>query len=514
MSNWNAGYMAEIAYTYGYYEELNPLRLRLPLLAAGLALPASGTACELGFGQGVSANIHAAASATRWHGNDFNPSQAAFAQELASASGAGAQFTDESFAQFCRRDDLPDFDYICLHGIWSWVSAENRALIVAFLQRKLKVGGVAYISYNTQPGWSAMMPMRDLLAEHSRVMSAPGVGVLARVDGAIDFVDRMIATQPRYLEAYPLLADRFEKLKALDRNYVAHEYFNADWQPMAFSRLAAMLGEAKLEFAASANYTALVDMLNLTAEHQQFLAEIPDPTFRETTRAFLVNEQFRKDYWVKGARRLTPLAQASALRAVRVMLAVPRDEVVLSVHGVLGDADMDERVYAPVLDAMADHRVYTIGELEQQLQLAGSDAGLAALLQIVLILVSKGSVLAVQDEAGIAVARPQTARLNAHLLTLALERTDLHILASPLTGGGVVVSHLQQLFLWAQLQGAATPQDCVRATWPVLLRLNQLLTRDGQPLLTEEENLAELLAHAEYFATRTLPVLRALGVAD
>ncbi|MBE3024035.1 class I SAM-dependent methyltransferase [Janthinobacterium sp. GW458P] len=512
MSNWNNGYMAEIAYTYGYYEELNPLRLRLPLLAAGLALPGSGTACELGFGQGVSANIHAAASATRWYGNDFNPAQAAFAQELASAAGAGAHFTDESFAQFCRREDLPDFDFICLHGIWSWVSAENRALIVDFLQRKLKVGGVAFISYNTQPGWAAMMPMRDLLAEHSRVMGAPGQGVLARIDGALDFVDRMIATQPRYLKANPLLADRFEKLKAMDRNYLAHEYFNADWQPMAFSRVAAMLSEAKLEFAASATYTDLVDMLNMTAGHQQFLADIPDPILRETTRAFLVNQQFRKDYWVKGARTLTPFAQATALRAVRVMLAVPRDEVVLSVHGVLGDADMDARVYAPVLDAMADHRVCTIGELEQQL--AGTDANLAALLQIMLILISKGSVLAVQDAADIAVARPQTARLNAHLLEQALARTDLSSLASPMTGSGVFVSHLQQLFLWAKMQGWQVPQEWVRETWPVLIRLNQLLTRDGQPLLTEEENLAELLQHARHFAARTMPVLRALGVTD
>ena len=54
----------------------------------------------------------------------------------------------------------------------------------------------------------------------------------------------------------------------------------------------------------------------------------------------------------------------------------------------------------------------------------------------------------------------------------------------------------------------------MHATWPVLLRLEQLLTKDGQPLLTEEENLAELLAHAQYFSARTLPVLRALGVAD
>jgi hypothetical protein len=40
----------------------------------------SGTTCEVGFGQGRSANIHATASVTQWHGTDFNHAQAAFAQ--------------------------------------------------------------------------------------------------------------------------------------------------------------------------------------------------------------------------------------------------------------------------------------------------------------------------------------------------------------------------------------------------------------------------------------------------
>lgn len=105
---------------------------------------------------------------------DFNPSQAGFAQELAAASGAGAQLFDQAFAEFCNRPDLPDFDFIGLHGLWSWISDENRAVIVDFIRRKLKVGGVLYISYNAQPGWAAMVPMRDLLAEYSEVMGAPG----------------------------------------------------------------------------------------------------------------------------------------------------------------------------------------------------------------------------------------------------------------------------------------------------------------------------------------------------
>jgi hypothetical protein len=74
MIDWTAGYVADIGYTYAYYTELNPHRVRLAFLNQGLVFPAVVTACELGFGQGLSVNIHAAASVLQWHGTDFNPS--------------------------------------------------------------------------------------------------------------------------------------------------------------------------------------------------------------------------------------------------------------------------------------------------------------------------------------------------------------------------------------------------------------------------------------------------------
>ena len=142
MSEWTGGYVEGVDYTYGYYQELNPLRVTLAFVNAGLEVPAMGTACELGFGQGLSANIHAAATTIEWYGTDFNPAHAAFAQELAGAAGSGARFVDQAFADYCSRTDLPDFDFIGLHGIWSWVSDANRAVIVDFVRRKLKAGGV------------------------------------------------------------------------------------------------------------------------------------------------------------------------------------------------------------------------------------------------------------------------------------------------------------------------------------------------------------------------------------
>ena len=205
MTDWTAGYVADIGYTYGYYNELNPLRIKLAFINAGLVPPAMGSACELGFGQGISVNMHAAAGSAAWHGTDFNPAQAGFAQELARASGAAAHLADDAFADFAQRPDLPDFDYIGVHGIWSWISDENRGVIVDFIRRKLKVGGVLYISYNTQPGWAAMVPMRDLLTEHAEVMGASGAGIVPRIDAALGFVDKLFATNPAYAKVLSLI---------------------------------------------------------------------------------------------------------------------------------------------------------------------------------------------------------------------------------------------------------------------------------------------------------------------
>lgn len=50
MSAWSEGYVNDINYTHGYYEELNPHRITIPFLMAGVAMPSMINACELGFG--------------------------------------------------------------------------------------------------------------------------------------------------------------------------------------------------------------------------------------------------------------------------------------------------------------------------------------------------------------------------------------------------------------------------------------------------------------------------------
>lgn len=511
MTDWTAGYVADIGYTFGYYPELNPLRVELAFLNGGLVPPVCGTACELGFGQGMSANLHAAGTVSHWFGTDFNPAQAAFAQELAAVSGAGARLFDQSFGEFCGRSGLPEFDYIGLHGIWSWISDANRAVIVDFVRRKLKVGGVFYISYNTQPGWATMVPLRDLLTGHGEVMGVSGKGIVSRIDGALDFAEKLFATNPAYGKANPLVVERLKAIKGQDRSYVAHEYFNRDWLPMPFARMSEWLAPAKLNFACSASYVDYVDVVNLTAEQQTFLKEIPDAMFRETVRDFMVNQQFRKDYWVRGARKVNPLAQAEALRRQRVMLVQPRAEVSLKVKGAAGEASMQEDIYGPILDALADHQPKTLGQIEQAVK--DKAVVLAHVMEAVLLLIGTGSLTAVQDDALAAKARKQTDKLNAFLCDKSRGSNDISYLASPVTGGGVTVGRFQQLFLLAKSQGKKQPAEWAQFAWQVVAAQGQRIVKEGKSMETADENIAELNAEAQTFADKQLTILTALGIA-
>ena len=508
MTDWTAGYVADIGYTYGYYTELNPLRIKLAFLTQGLVPPEMGTACELGFGQGLSANIHAAASVTQWHGTDFNPSQAGFAQELAAASGSGAKLYDEAFAEFAQRADLPEFDYIGLHGIWSWISDENRAVIVEFIRKKLKVGGVLYISYNTQPGWAAFAPMRHLMTEHAEVLGSEGRGIVSRIDGAMDFAEKLLATNPLFSRANPQVGERLQKMKEHSRHYLAHEYFNRDWHPMHFATMAQWLEPAKVQFACSANPLDLIDVVNLTPEQQTFLAEIPDPMFRQTTRDFMVNQQFRKDYWVKGARKLSALEQAESLRKIRVILTTPRSDVTLKVTGALGEASLSEGIYTPILDLLADYKSRSLGEVEALLK---DKVNFAQLTQAVTLLSGAGHLSAVQADS--AKAAKTSKAINTHLMHKARGSNELAYLASPVTGGGVAINRFHQLFLLSQQQAKKQPADWAKDAWAILSAQGQRLLKEGKTLETAEENLAELTAQAQEFADKQMPILKALQIA-
>jgi SAM-dependent methyltransferase len=506
--NWTDGYVTDTEYVYDYQQELNPLRQRLLCLASGFAIPKPKVACELGFGQGLSINIHAAASAVGWWGTDFNPAQVCFAQQFAELNGLGARLFDQAFTDFCTRPDLPDFDVIGLHGIWSWISDKNRSVIVDFVKRRLRNGGVLYISYNTLPGWGPFAPVQHLLQRYAKVMSPAGHDAIRRIAAALDFVERLLDADPLYLRASPHVKQHLKQVREHDPRYLVHEYLNSDWNPMHVADVARWLEPTRCSFACSANYANGVDELNFSIEQQDLLRNIADPLFRETVRDFAINTRFRKDYWVKGPRRLTLREQAEHLRAERVILGASTTRMPQSVAGAR--AKVTASFFAPIWDVLADHRPRSLGDIEQAM--AGSGVPFSEIVRAVMILAGMGHIQPVQDERLIEEVKPRTDRLNAHLIDRARFGAEVGRLASPVTGGGVKVSRVAQLFLLASLNGRRSPEDRAAFASAILHDQEQHVTKDGTKFDTAEDSLAELTKLAEAFAEQQMPLLQALRI--
>lgn len=509
-TEWNAGYVTDVNYTFGYYGELNPLRCRLPLLLTGQHAPKIENACELGFGQGLSVSIHAASQpGINWYGTDFNPSQAAFASEMTRLSGADAKLYDEAFAEFCNRTDLPDFEFIGLHGIWTWISDENRGVLVDFVRRKLRPGGVLYISYNTNPGWAAHAPIRHLMKRHADVMGAPGSGIIAKTGAALDFVEQFFGTEPSYTRANATAVERFKQIKGQDRKYLAHEYMNRDWHPMYFSDLENWLSDAKVSFASSAHPLDTLYDLSMTAQQADFIRAVPDPSLRETLRDFCTNQQFRRDYWIRGVRQVAGHEQLSALREERIVLTMTKDSLPKKVRGPGREAGLLDAIYDPIYAFLLDHKPHSIGELEAHL--ADKNINFGQLTSAVTILLGLGVIQPVPADHDFKAAKARCHALNTAIAQRSLSGGDISYFAAPIYGGGISAPRFHQIFWLAKQGGGKTPDDWANFAWRHLSALNQALVKDGAPL-QGEANVEELKAQAKEWGDRILPLWTALGI--
>ena len=501
---WNEGYISDIEYIHGFYPELAPEQLAMVALMRGNRAPAlteGFTYFELGCGQGDSLNLLAAANPQgRFYGNDFNPSHVAGAQALASAAGLeNVTILEKSFQELANVE-LPQFDFICLHGIYAWISAENRKAIVDFIRTRLKSGGLVYVSYNCLPGWSATAPLRRLMTDYAH---AGGGTLTQQVEKALGFTARLRDLKTGFFTPNPLLESRLAQIQSASRTYLAHEYFNTHWTPFYHADVVRDMGEAKLSFVAPANYSEHFEFLYLAEPALKLLAEIQEPVLRETVKDFLTNSVFRKDVFTRGRLALPPAEQRALLAAKRFVLSTPRAEVVLKLRFPVGEINLLPEIYNPVLD-----------ELEKgSRSLTELFAALAATVpgdrvqQALLVLLSSGHVLLVPE--GYSEQRKSaTDRFNAVVIERANQSDELQFLASPVACNGIFVDLVDRLFLNALKKG----QDLATYAWEALRARNQVMVKNGKPLGTIDENLQELKERATLFTEKRLPRLQKLGI--
>ncbi len=500
MAEWADGYVTDRDYVAEHHAEHAPAHLDFALLQRGIAPPEpEGGAfryLDIGCGLGFGALLIAAANpAAEIHGIDFMPGHVAWARRLARAAGiANARFHEMSFAEAAAAD-LPGFDYAVAHGVYAWVSAENRAAVVRLLARHLAPGGVACIGYNAVPGWAQVAALRHLLSDCAKIVPGPSA---ERARSAIAFAGEVQALGAAAFEANPRMAAKLAELPSKPEGYVAHEYLNESWRPLAVTEVMAEMAAAKLDFAAEAKALKNAPRVLFSEEARGFLSELPTEGLRELVGDYLLDTAFRDDLYVKGARRLDARAQLAALSRLRMALRLPPG-------AVRTEGPVEGRPVAfpgPATDAVLARLAEGPQEIGDLLAAAGDPAaGFAAVEG--LAITGQGVVLPA-GESDPAPAR----RLNAELCRRAVAETPLPALASPL-GVGLDIGRRDQLWLGHL---AESPDAMAEALMHALIAAGRAPEIDGGAAPGEAAR-ARLAEEAARFRAERLPVFARLGLA-
>ncbi|MGH7115007.1 MAG: class I SAM-dependent methyltransferase, partial [Stellaceae bacterium] len=299
------GYVADIPYLRDFKPMLAPAWLDHVALVSGVEPPARGDGfawCDLGCGQGVTAAILAATHPRgRFHGIDAMPVHIEHARRLAAEAGvANLRLEAIDFAAALERD-LPPFDYIVAHGVYSWVDGEAQAALRRLIDRQLKPGGLVYISCNAMPGWARDLPFQHLLSELGRHGSG---GSAARLAEAADIIRAMAAAGAPALNGSPTLAQLEARPDEYPVAYLVHEFMHAAWWPLYVTELRAAMAEIGLAPVGSASLIENFDALVLSEPARALLARIADPDLRELARDFFLDQRLRCDVFDRGNRRL------------------------------------------------------------------------------------------------------------------------------------------------------------------------------------------------------------------
>jgi len=508
--DWSSGYVSDVNYTHGYYFGLNPLNLNLAFTFAGIKPPLIKNACELGFGQGISINFHSADKSINWFGNDFNPAHVNFARELNTTIDNTAFLSEDDFETFCKNQDLPNFDFIALHGIWSWVSASNRSIIIEFIKNKLNVGGVVYVSYNSQNAWSNMIPVRDLMTYYADVMEPSGSGRIGGINGALQFIEKLESVNPKFLNSNPILKQRIKRIQKQSREYLAHEYFNKDWEAVNFAKLNESFGKAKLSYVAPSNHLDAIDEINLSKDQQKLLSEMKDPVLHQIVKDFCVNSQFRAEYWIKGPIKLSKFDQINSVRKIRVQLIENAQSITLKTQGDLGEIELSERIYKPILDFLSDFKTRSISEIEYHLK--NKEINISLILQCIMVLIGKRSLGLVHEEDCIKSIQGKTNKINKYLINHAFGSDEIRYIVSPRTLTGIIVGRIEKMFIASMQLGKNNTKDWAIYAWETITSQGQRVLKNNKEIKDKKEGTIFLTEKAEDFKKKRVPILKALMI--
>jgi predicted O-methyltransferase YrrM len=192
-------------------------------------------------------------------------------------------------------EGLGTFDYILVHGVYSWVPEPVREHILRLCGALLAPHGIAYVSYNVLPGWRSRGMLRDMLLHHCRDAQTPA-GRLAKARELLELLGAGLVGDGR--PEAEVLRRELQYLREARGSYLYHEYLEATNAPETFSAFMDRAQGHGLRYLADARLHTLFPT-SLNAAAQTVLDRFETQSQMEQYMDFFTLRPFRRSLLVR-----------------------------------------------------------------------------------------------------------------------------------------------------------------------------------------------------------------------
>jgi methyltransferase-like protein/SAM-dependent methyltransferase len=210
-------------------------------------------------------------------------------------------------------DDFGTFDYILCHGVYSWVPPDVQEAILRVASRNLARNGLAYISYNTLPGWHVRGMVREMVMYHDDHTLSPQ----ERVSRAKAFVQLLSEQGGTKTTIHRLsLMEEVANLETQDDSYFLHEQLEPFNAPVYLSEFVRRAAAAGLRYMSEAK---LADVATVPGEWAKRAAG-EDPVRMQQYADFATGRTFRRSLLCHADVALSPEPGVDGIGALYVTL--------------------------------------------------------------------------------------------------------------------------------------------------------------------------------------------------
>jgi len=342
----------QVPYPCNAYPQTHPAHLALIARLQGMH-PVAPEACryfEIGCGDG--ANLIPMAlefPLSQFLGIDLAASSIEKAcQNSGQFAAANVEFRTQNIMDL-RREDVGQWDYIVVHGVFSWVPEPVRLRLLEICRELLTPEGIAFISFNAYPGCHLRAIPREMMRYHTaNVPEADSKITQARA--LMQFVAQCQSSDD---EISSILRSEANRVLHYAHNHLYHDDLAALNQPFYLHEFVELVASHGMQYLGDAEYASMFDT-RYPVEVRETLASLGDDVVRkEQYLDFIKCRRFRQTLICRSEIKLE---RTASLDVIKEMLfsssakAASPDANLLDDSPVqfLGESDLKGEACAPI----------------------------------------------------------------------------------------------------------------------------------------------------------------------